>query len=136
MDILRKFHPLWALRIGLGLMYVYSGTSLIRQPLDWQGFLPPWFGDFVGRFMPLPTYFAIQGAGELVMAAVFILPLVPLYVVRIAAVAAALEFAGILLFTGLDLVTFRDIGLLGAAVALVVMSSVRLENNKNPFRRP
>lgn len=106
-------------------MYVYSGTSLIRQPLDWQGFLPPWFGDMVSRFLPLPTYLAFQGAGELALAALFLLPFVPLVFVRIAAVVAAFEFAGILLFTGLDLITFRDIGLLGAAVALALLISPR-----------
>ena len=128
MNFLQKIHPAWPLRIGLGLMFVYSGTGLIRQPLDWQGFLPPWFGGFVGNFLPLPTYLAIQGAGELLMAAVFLLPFVPLLIVRVAAVVAALEFAGILLFTGLDLVTFRDIGLLGGAIALALLADRRRIN--------
>lgn len=123
MNVLSNVRPEWPLRMGLGLMFAYSGASLIRQPLDWHGFLPPWFGDLVSRVLPLPTYLAVQGAGELVLAAVFLLPFVPLVAVRIAAVAAALEFVGILLFTGLDLVTFRDIGLLGAAAALAVLVS-------------
>ncbi len=118
--------PIWILRIGLGLMFAYSGTSLIRHPLDWQGFLPPWFGELVSRFLPLPTYLAFQGIGELVMAAVFLLPFMPRNIVRVAAMAAALEFAGILLFTGLDLITFRDIGLLGAAAALSALTVRRM----------
>ncbi len=114
--------PAWLLRIGLGLMYVYSGVSLIRHPYDWQGFLPPWFGELVSRFLPLETYLALQGTGELVMAAIFLLPFMPLIAVRVAAIAAALEFAGILLLTGLDLITFRDIGLLGAAFGLFLIT--------------
>ena len=114
--------PIWVLRVGLGLMYVYSGVSLIRHPLDWQGFLPPWFGELVGRVLPLPTYLALQGVGELVMALVFLLPVMPLLIVRVAAIAVTLEFAGILLFTGLDLITFRDIGLLGAAAGLFLIT--------------
>ncbi|MDP3727742.1 MAG: hypothetical protein Q8R35_03855 [bacterium] len=125
MSFFQKINPVWPLRIGLGLMFVYSGTGLIRQPLDWQGFLPPWFGDLVSRVLPLPTYLAVQGTGELILAAIFLLPFVPLMAVRLAAVAAALEFSGILLFTGLDLITFRDIGLLGAAVALVSLTALR-----------
>lgn len=123
MSAFSNIHPAWPLRIGLGLMYVYSGLSLIRQPLHWQGFLPPWFADFVSRFLPLPTYLTIQGMGELALAAIFLLPFVPFAVARIAAVAAAMEFAGVLAFTGLDLVTFRDIGLFGAAVALALLAS-------------
>lgn len=114
-------HPARVLRIGLGLMYVYSGVSLIRHPFDWQGFLPPWFGELISRFLPLPIYLAVQGAGELLLALVFLLPFVPLAAVRIAAVASAFEFAGILLLTGLDLITFRDIGLLGASLALLAL---------------
>ena len=125
MKFFENIQPAWALRIGLGFMYVYSGTSLIRQPLDWQGFLPPWFGDMVSRFLPLPTYLAIQGVGELAMAAAFLLPFAPLFLVRIAAVVATIEFVGILLFTGLDLVTFRDIGLIGAAAALALLTAPR-----------
>lgn len=125
MNFFQNVQPVWPLRIGLGLMYVYSGVSLIRHPLDWQGFLPPWFADLMSRVLPLPTYLAVQGAGELVLAAVFLLPFVTLFFVRIAAVLAALEFAGILLFTGLDLVTFRDVGLLGAAVALALLAAPR-----------
>lgn len=120
-----SLHPAWPLRIGLGLMYVYSGISLIRNPFDWQGFLPVWFSAAVNRVMPLETYLAIQGVGELALAAVFLGWLVPFWVVRIAAGLAALEISGILLFTGVDLITFRDIGLLGAATALFMLSGSR-----------
>ena len=122
---MERFRPEWPLRIGLGLMYVYSGFSLIRQPLDWQGFLPMWFTDAVGRILPLTAYLKIQGAGELVIAAVFLAWFLPRRIVRIVAGFTVLELAGILLFTGIDLITFRDIGLLGAAMALFLLSGRR-----------
>ena len=125
MGMLRRINPLWPLRIGLGLMYLYSGIGFLRNPLDWQGFLPTWFAAVVERVIPLSAYLAFQGIGELALAAVFLGWFLPLMAVRIAAVAAALEFAGILLFTGLDLITFRDIGLLGAAIALVLLAAPR-----------
>lgn len=122
MRLLGRFRPEWPLRLGLGLMYAYSGFSLIRQPLDWQGFLPPWFAAFVGGVMPLETYLAIQGAGEILLALVFLAWFLPRRLVLAAAVVAALEIAGILLFTGIDLITFRDLGLLGAALALALLA--------------
>lgn len=117
-----RIRPEWPLRIGLGLMYVYSGTSLIRHPLDWQGYLPQWFSDAVSRLVPLTAYLKVQGVGELALALVFLAWFLPHSLVRIAAALAALEMLGGLLFVGIDLVTFRDIGLLGGAAALFVMT--------------
>ena len=59
------------------------------------------------------------------MAAVFLAWFLPRGAIRIASGLAALEIAGILLFTGIDLITFRDIGLLGAALALFFLSAAR-----------
>lgn len=128
MQLRQIFSPEWPLRLGLGLMYVYSGISLLRQPLDWQGFLPMWFSDAVVRFLPLATYLAIQGAGELVLAAAFLAWFLPRGLVRIAAGLAALEMLGILVLTGIDLITFRDVGLLGGALALFILLGRRPES--------
>ena len=122
MTMLRKLNPEWALRLGLGAMYAYSGLSLFRQPLDLQGFLPMWLSELVGRVMPLSAYLAIQGAGELLMAAVFLTWFLPRWTLRAAAAMAALEMLGIVAFVGVDLITFRDLGLLGAALALLLLS--------------
>ena len=123
MSVLGNIRAEWPLRIGLGLMYLYSGLSLVRHPLDWQGFLPMWFSDAVSRIVPLTAYLKVQGIGELALAFVLLAWFLPQGLVRIAAGLAALEMAGILLFTGIDLVTFRDIGLLGAATALWVLTA-------------
>lgn len=122
MNTFEKIRPEWPLRLGLGLVYVYSGLDLIRHPLNWQGFLPAWFSAAVDHIMPLPAYLALQGGGELAMAAVFLIWFMPRWVVRLAASLAALEMLGILFLSGVDLITFRDLGLLGAALALAVLS--------------
>ena len=41
---------------------------------------------------------------------------------RIAAIFTTVEMSGILLFTGINVITFRDVGLLGAAAALLSLS--------------
>lgn len=116
----QNFGYSWPLRIGLGLVYLYSGYDLIAHPLNWIGYMPDWFGGMVSAIMPLDQYLKIQGAGEIVLALVFLAWFLPRWIVCIAAAAAAAEMAGILLFVGIDPVTFRDIGLLGAAVALMI----------------
>lgn len=119
---LRRISPEWPLRIGLGLMYVYSGAGLIRNPTDWIGFLPQWFASIISVFLPLDLYLAIQGAVEIVIAVIFFVWFLPRRLVRLAALAAAIEMAGIIFLAGVDLVTFRDLGLLGGALALLLFT--------------
>lgn len=114
--------PEWPLRVGLGFMYAYSGVSLIRNPVDWVGFLPQWFTSAVSVFLPLNTYLAIQGAGELAIAIIFFAWFLPRWLVCLGAIAAAIEMAGIIFLAGVDLVTFRDVGLLGGALALLLLT--------------
>ncbi len=124
---LRRIPPEWPLRIGLGLMYLYSGTSLIREPAEWVGFLPQWFTRFVSAVIPLNTYLAIQGLGELVIALFLLVWFLPRWVARLAAIAAVFEILFIIIFVGIDLVTFRDLGLLGGALTLLILIFRRRE---------
>lgn len=103
---------LWALRLGLAGTYLYSATHLIRGPLDWVGFLPEWL---IGLLPVAPeTYLMIQGGAELV----FVLSFVSGFGIRWTAFLSALEMFGILAFYGIDNISFRDIAILGAALAL------------------
>ena len=114
-------NPEWPLRLGLGAMYGYSGFSLITRPLDWQGFLPLWLSGFIAKVMPFGAYLSFQGAGELAMAFIFLAWFLPRWSVRIAAGLAAAEMFLIIAVVGIDLATFRDLGLLGAAVSLFLL---------------
>ncbi|MBI2055641.1 MAG: hypothetical protein HYT42_01985 [Candidatus Sungbacteria bacterium] len=118
----KRVNPEWPLRIGLGLMYVYSGLGFIRNPFDWQGFLPQWFLERVQAFAPVETYLRFQGIAELAIAFLMLGWFLPRSCVRLAALAAVLEFLFILIFVPIDLVTFRDIGLLGGALSLLLLS--------------
>lgn len=122
MDFLKKIKPELALRFGLGLMYIYSGFDLFYYPSHWYGFAPQWFLDLVTNFISIDTYFRIQGVGELIMGLLFLAWFGGVWGVRIASFFATLEMALIILLTGINLVTFRDIGLLGAAIAILIMS--------------
>jgi len=121
MLVFKNIKSEWALRIGFGLMYLYSGYSLASRPDHWYGFAPQWFMDVVTRIMPFDNYLKLQGMGELAIAFVFVAWFLPRIFVRIGSMLNVVEMAGILLLSGIDTITFRDIGLLGGALALFLI---------------
>ena len=120
--MLQKINPVWMLRLGLGLMYLYSGYDLIANPQHWYGFVPRWFSQATTQIASIETYLRLQGAGELALGGLFLAWFLPRSGVRMASILAAGEMALILLFVGVDPITFRDIGLLGTAVALIAVT--------------
>lgn len=114
-----RVSPETPLRLGLGLMYLYSGISLIRDPDDWIGFIPQALQNVLEHLMEISTYLALQGMGEIILGLVFLAWFIPRIWVRIGAALASIEFIGIILLTGVDLVTFRDFGLLGGSLSLL-----------------
>lgn len=115
--------PIWALRLTLGIMYIYTGVDFLRAPEHWYGFAPSWFSQFVLTILPsMDVYLRIQGVGELVLGFVFLAWFLPMVAVRIVAFLSMLEMALILLLAGIDLVTFRDIPILGASLAVFLMT--------------
>jgi len=121
--IFEKIRPEWVLRFGLGLTYLYSGSDLFFNPQHWYGFVPRWFSQAVTPVLPIDIYLKIQGAGELLIAFLFLTWFLGKRAVRVASVVVSIEMGLIILFTGLDLITFRDIGILSAALALLIISS-------------
>ena len=121
MSVLKKIQPEWTPRIGLGLMYLYSGYDLIAEPQHWYGFIPGWLERAASSVASLDAYLKMQGAGELAIGCVLLAWFLPRRAARAAACLAALEMAGILLFVGIDAITFRDLGLLGGMSALFLI---------------
>lgn len=120
-DFFKKINPELPLRLGLGAMYLYSGRDLIVNPLHGEGFAPLWFERLVGLVMPMHIYLRVQGAGELMIGFLLLAWFLPRWGVRAASAIAMAEMAGVLILSGVDIITFRDIGLLGGAVALSLM---------------
>ncbi|MBI2640348.1 MAG: hypothetical protein HYW91_00465 [Candidatus Sungbacteria bacterium] len=122
MSFLQKIKPEWPLRLGLGLMYIYSGFSLFSEPIYWVGFVPGWFDGLIANIMPVELFLRVQGVGEFFVGLLFLAWFGGIWGTRIASILSSLSLAAIIVFVGVDLVTFRDVGLLGAAVALLVIS--------------
>jgi hypothetical protein len=128
MTLLQKINPIWPLRIGFGLMYIYSGYSLVVHPTSWlwalRG-LPQSFQLFINNQVGASTYLIGQGIGELVLAFIFLAWFLPIKFLKLATILAILELVVIILLIGIDPITFRDIGLLSAVLSLLILISVQ-----------
>ena len=128
-DILKNTKPQWILRISLGVMYLYSGFSLFLHPSAWQWALPYWLKQAMVQFIAINSYLRFQGMVEIIIAVLFLLWFFKPKIVRWVALLSVLEMAVILIFALFPfseanfLITFRDIGLLGASLALFFILS-------------
>src|SRR5438552_14898738 len=99
MDWLKKISPECVLRWSLGLMYVYSGQDLFRNPTAWKWALPFWLRNVIEKVVPLETYLRFQGLLELVMALILMAWFLKPKLVKWVALLSTLEMAGILLLS-------------------------------------
>lgn len=129
MTLLSKLSPEVFLRLGLGLTYLYSGYNLIWHPSSWIWAVPSWFVAIVNQVVTVETYLRLQGLAELTIAFILLVWYVNRIVVRIVVAFSIAEFILILVFTPQFFITFRDVGLLGASIALFVMT---LPYSKSP----
>ncbi|MEK7162429.1 MAG: DoxX family membrane protein [Patescibacteria group bacterium] len=109
-----KLSPVLILRIGLGLTLLYASLHMFFDPVSWVGFIPQW----VRQIIDPRTFLYIHSAFE------FILSVLLLRGIFLPAVSfiVFLDFTSILLFYGVDDITFRDFGLAMAALALFTSS--------------
>jgi hypothetical protein len=116
---MNQTYAIWALRLGFAAMFGYSGVDILVHPTAWHWAirgLPLFFQNIINT-IGLDTYLMLQGIVELLFALIFLLWIWS-RLTRLVALLVALEMATILLFVGIDSITFRDFGLLGAAIAL------------------
>ncbi|TSC67326.1 MAG: hypothetical protein G01um101472_447 [Parcubacteria group bacterium Gr01-1014_72] len=119
--------PEWLLRLGLGVMYLYSGIDIVRHPDAWSWAIRqlPDVIEAIPKAIGVEIFLKGQGIVEIIFAAVFLLWFMPRALVRIVAFLSALEMLAITLLVGVDAVTFRDIGLIGASLALSLIAGRR-----------
>lgn len=126
MNILSKLNPAWILRLGLAGMYLFSAYDIYNHPTGWYWAirpLPQSLQVLINNQIGLDRYLRFQAISEFTLALLFLAWFLPRRVVRWVALLAALEMILILWLVGIDSITFRDIGVLGAALALAVIYS-------------
>lgn len=106
---LRSLEP-WILRVAVAFPMIWAGVGGLRNPSSWIGYVP----DFVESFLTKETFLVVHSIllitwGILLMTG----PHRWFF-----ALMAFVNLLGILMFFGLDDITFRDLGLLLVALAL------------------
>jgi len=110
-----KFTSLF-LRVGLATVFLYAAVSSFLAPNDWLGYLP----GFLRAIIPATVLLSIFSVVEIILAAWL---LTGVYV-RFAALVCVAMLLGIVVSNfSLLAISFRDIGLIFAALALAVSSS-------------
>ena len=122
-NLINRINPEWVLRISLAVMYAYSGLDLMRHPKSWYWAVRPLpnFAQVIINSLGTDLFLQMQGFIELVFAVILILWFLPKIFSMTVAFLIALEMALILIIFGVNGITFRDIGLLGASLSLVII---------------
>jgi uncharacterized membrane protein YphA (DoxX/SURF4 family) len=110
----------WPLRLGCGFVNLYSGFFLLTDPKRYYTYVPGWLSHLANAVASVDGYLRLQGIGEMMIGICLLGWFVPRWCVRVAAMLFTVQITLILIFSGVDAVTFRNIGLVGAALALLI----------------
>lgn len=100
------------LRVSLGLVFLWIGVDILRHPEIWLGYLPASLPFGIPRELGLK----LNGIFDVVLGVALIGRVFP----KITAMLAALHLVGVLFVNGIDQIVIRDVGLLGAGLALLL----------------
>jgi uncharacterized membrane protein len=107
----------WILAIGLAIVFAWFGVDKFLNPVVWLGWIPAWMDGLLG--MPATTWLMIIGAGEILFAAMLLVPV--RNVRRAGALLMAVQLLGILPIAGFNDVGLRDFAMMMSAIALAVL---------------
>lgn len=96
---------------GLGIVFLWIGLNIFVHPDAWIGFVPQNPPGGISREVALKVFGVIDTTLGVL--------LIMRWWQKLVAIVAAIHLLGILVTNGLDAVVIRDVGLLGAALALV-----------------
>lgn len=104
--------PYHILRVGMGITFLWIGVLIFRDPEFWGGFLQPW----AAGLLPVPIEEAMIGTAVLdILVGLFLLIDVGTWVAALVGTAHLV----VLVTSGIDAVTVRDLGLLGGTISLL-----------------
>ncbi len=106
--------PLLVLRLGLAGVFIYAGIDILVYPELWIGFVPQW----ISSFLPAGDFLVGHAIIELILGFGFLVG----FRLPIVSIIAFFDMLGILVFYGVDEITFRDFGLALAALSLFLSS--------------
>jgi len=104
------------LRVGLAITYLWISILILKSPEAWGGYLAPWAAGLLPVTLKqamITTAIVDATIGTLLLTDVL---------TWLAALAAVIHLVIVLTVSGINDVTVRDIGLLGAALSLTIDS--------------
>lgn len=115
------------LRIGLGLTFLVIGIFILRDPEIWGSFI----NSSLLQFLPISLRNFMIGVAifDIAIGVSFLLN----FLTWIFALLASLHLIGILLVSGINSITTRDIGLLGATITLFLITAPKDLLEKLPY---
>ena len=105
------------LQIGLAITFIWIGVMIIQSPAYWSGFFPVWLIN-ISPFSPI-SLSVLFGVLDLIIGMMLLFK----YQLHVAALLGALHLTGILIFSGIDVVTVRDVAILGGVLAVFIDSA-------------
>lgn len=103
------------LRLGLAFIFGYAGLSSFVNPVEWAGYLP----SFASAVISATIIVQIMGLAEVALAAWLVSGVYLFY----SAIASTVLLASITAVNlNLLIITFRDVGLVAAALALALLA--------------
>lgn len=103
------------LQVGLAITFFWIGLLILQDPLAWGSYMQPW----AYNLLPAPIEQVMTTTAYFDMATGFLF-LIP-HTAFIAGVLAALHLVGVIATSGINEGTVRDIGLLAASIAVVLL---------------
>ncbi len=104
----------WILRIAIAFPMFWAGIRELMNPNDWIGFVPAW----TTAIIPQETTLMIHAVSVIIIG----LGLLAGFWRALFSAAATLTLLSIVVFYGLDDITFRDVGLILVAFVLFLRS--------------
>ena len=108
--------PYHILRFGLAITFLWIGILILQNPEGWSAYIKPWAAELI----PVPLKQAMISTAILDIAiGAFLLTNI---LTGFAALVASLHLAIILVVSGINAITVRDVGLFASALALLMSS--------------
>ncbi|MFB6181615.1 MAG: hypothetical protein ABEJ24_01835 [Candidatus Magasanikbacteria bacterium] len=110
------------LKITVGITFIWIGVMITIEPGVWKGFFP----EFLLQLEYSQELMFVFGVFDFLLGLFLVID----RFTPVVSLLASLHLLGILIFYGIDSITIRDVGLLGATICIFLFSiSYRFKQN-------
>jgi len=99
-------------RVGTAITFVWIGILILQDPVGWSGYILPWMLNFIP--VPAATFMLSIAAFDILVGYLLLINKFTWY----ASAAAVVHLLTVLIASGINAITVRDIGLLAASLAI------------------